>query len=175
MFFRCHIFVQIARFLLLPVVGMFSCYSLPIVDRILLCCFGKCCFVRIFLPFVVISLIFLLSPALFSLFPQVVRLFFPVLPVPVSRLFQHLSFFIILACFRSFLFVFPVEFPIPGLTVSLNFLMRSQFSHKLILHLLRLVHLTRLYYLSVCKVVCDLFYPFLSEEFSILCFLMKVE
>ena len=90
--------------------------------------------------------------------------YFPVLPPVPSppRLFQRLSFLIILACFRSFLFAFPVEFPIPVLTVSSCFLRGSQFSHKLIWHLHRLGHLTRVYYSSVCKVVCDLFYLFLS-------------
>ena len=38
---------QIVRFLLHPVVGMFSCHSLPIVDRIFSRCFGKSCFVCI--------------------------------------------------------------------------------------------------------------------------------
>ena len=142
---------------------MFSCHSLPIVDTIFFRCFGRSCFVCIVLPFVDISLIFLLSPALSGLFPQVVLLFFLVLPVLFcSPLFQRPSFFIILACFLSFLFAFPVEFPISVLTVSLCFLRGFQFSHKLILHLHRLVLLTQLYYSSVCKVVCDLFYSFLS-------------
>ena len=151
------------------IVGMFSCHSLPIVDRIFFRCFGKSCFICIVLPFVDISLIYLLSPALSGFFPHVILLFFLVLPVPFcSRLFQRLSlvffvfFFIILVCFHSFLFAFPVEFPIPVLTVSSCFLRGSQFSHKLILHLHRLVHLTWLYYSLVCKVVCDLFYSFLS-------------
>ena len=89
---------KIVRFLCHPVVGMFSCHSLPIADRI----FFRY-FVCIVLPFVDISLIFLLSPALSGLFPQVVLLFFLMLPVPFfPRLFQRL-FFIILACFRIFL------------------------------------------------------------------------
>ena len=67
---------KIVRFLWHPVVGMFSCYYLPIVDRIFFRCFGKSCFVCIVLPFVDISLIFLLLPALSGLFPQVVLLFF---------------------------------------------------------------------------------------------------
>ena len=72
--FGCHIFVQIVRFLWHLVVGMFLCHSLPIVDRIFFRCFGISCFACIVLPFV--SLIFLLSPALCSLFPQVVLLYF---------------------------------------------------------------------------------------------------
>ena len=84
---------KIVRFLWYLVVCMFSCHSLPIVDRIFFRCFGKSCFVCIVLPFVDISLIFLLSPAPSGLFPQVVLLFFNVLPVPFcSRLFQRLSF-----------------------------------------------------------------------------------
>ena len=161
MFLVALFWSQIVRFLLHPVVGMFSCPSLPIVDRIFFRCFGMSCFICIVLPFVDISLIFLLSPALFGLFPQVVLLFFqcclflfPVNSVPLI--------FIILACFRSFLFSFPVEFPIPVLSVSSCFLRGSQFSHKLILHLHRLVLLTRLYYSSACKIVCDLFDSFLS-------------
>ena len=154
---------KIVRFLLHPVVGMFSCYSLPVVDRIFFRCFGKSCFVCSVLPFVDIALIFLLSPALSGLFPQVVLLFFPVFPVPFPPLISaplfFLSFWLV---FVVFLFAFPVEFPIPVLTVSSCFLRGSQFSHKLILHLYRLVHFTRLYYSSVCKVVCDLFYSFLS-------------
>ena len=79
--------------------------------------------------------------------------FFPLISVSLFR--------IIRACFRSFLFAFPVEFPISVLTVSSCFLRGSQFSYKLILLQHRLVHLTRLYYSSVCKVVCDLFNSFL--------------
>ena len=111
------------------------------------------------------------SPAFSGLFPQVGLLFFPVLSVPFSYLFHH-YLFIIQACFCSFfLFAFSVEFPILVWTVSPCFLSGSQFPHKLILNLHRLVHLTRLYYSSVCKVVYDLFYLFLSYVFSILCFI----
>ena len=92
---------------------MFSCHSFPIVDRIFFRCFGKSCFVCIVLPFVDISLIFLLWSVLSGLFPQVVLLFFPVSPVPFSRSFQGLSFSSFGLVFVVFLFVFPVEFPIP--------------------------------------------------------------
>ena len=86
---------KIVRFLWHPVVGMFSCLSLPIVDRMYFRCFWKSCFVCIVLPFVDVSLIFLLSPAHSGLYPQVVLLFFLVLPVPIcSSLFQHLSYFL---------------------------------------------------------------------------------
>ena len=94
------------RLLLHPIVGLFSWNSLPIVDIIFLRCFGKSCFVCIVLPFVDISLIFLLLPALSGLFPQVVLLFFPVSPVPFFPAYISVSlFFIILACFRSFFYL----------------------------------------------------------------------
>ena len=84
---------KIGRFLLHPVVGMFSCHLLPVVDRIFFRCFGIFCFICIVLPFVDISLIFLLSPVLSGLFPQVVLLSFLVLPFPFcSYIFQCLSF-----------------------------------------------------------------------------------
>ena len=99
---------KIARFLLHPVVGMFSCHSLPIVDRISFRCFGKSYFVCTVLPFVDISLIFFLWPVFSGLFPQVIMLFFPVWPVPsFPRLFQHISSSFRLV-FVVFLFAIPV-------------------------------------------------------------------
>ena len=116
MFFDCHIFVQ-NRSVSLASGCWYVFVSLPL-DRIFFRYFGKSCFVGIVLPFVDISLIFLLSPALSSLFPQVVLLFFffHVLPIPFFlRLFQRLSFFIILACFRSFFYLrFQSNFPAPS-------------------------------------------------------------
>ena len=152
----CYVFLvviflsKIVRFLLHPVVGMFSCHSLPIGGKIFFRCFRKSCFVSNVSPFVDISLIFLFSQTLSGLFPQVVLLLFPVLPVPFSRLFQRLTI-----CVSS-------RISHPGFDCFSCFLRGSQLSHKLILHLHRLVHLTRLYYPLVCKVVCDLFYFFLS-------------
>ena len=88
---------KIVRFLCHLVIGMFSCHSLPIVDKIFFRCFGKSCFVCIVLIFVDISLIFILSPALSGLLPQVV-LFFLVLPVPFFPAYLAPLFsFIILA------------------------------------------------------------------------------
>ena len=88
------------------------------------------------------------------------------LPVPFFPLISAPFFFCHSGFFRRFFFFsFPVEFPIPVLNVSSSFLRGSKFSHKLILHLHRLVHLTRLYYSSVCKVLCDLFYLFLFSMF----------
>ena len=94
---------KIVRFLLHLVVGIFSCHLLLVVDRIFFHCFGMSCFVCIVLPFVDISFIFLLSPVISDLFPQVVLLFFS---FAFSFLFLHIpvSFlcFITLACFRRF-------------------------------------------------------------------------
>ena len=115
MFFLVAIFSsKFARFIWHLVVGMFSCHSLPIVDRIFFRCFGKSCFVCIVLPFVDISLIFLFLLALFGLFPYVVLLFFSC--VACSFLFllisAHFIFFIILACFRRFFYLrFQSNFP----------------------------------------------------------------
>ena len=136
---------------------MFSCHSLPIVDRIFFRYFGKSCFVCIVLPFVDISLMFLLSPALSGLFPQVVLLFFRVLPVLFFPAYFRVSlFFMILTCFRSFLFAFPVEFPIPVLTVSSCFSRGSQFSHKLILHriLTSLLYVCSSWSSCFCSAIC---------------------
>ena len=48
MFFGCLILVQNRSvFFLHPVVGMFSCHLLPVVDRIFFSCFGMSCFVCI--------------------------------------------------------------------------------------------------------------------------------
>ena len=84
---------KIVRFLWHPVVNMFSCYILPVVDIIFFGCFGMSCFVCIVLPFVDISLIFILSPVFSSLFPQVVLLFFLMFPFAFcSNIFQRVSF-----------------------------------------------------------------------------------
>ena len=91
---------------------MFSCHSLLIVGKIFFRCFGMSCFVCIVLPFVDISLIFLLSPVLSSLFPQVVLLFFPMFPVPTSpRLFQRLSFLLFGLVYFVFLCAFRISHP----------------------------------------------------------------
>ena len=115
-----------------------SCYLLSVVDRIFFRCFGMSCFVYIISPFVHISLIFLLSPVLSGLFPQVVLLFFlccPFLFVPtyssIFPLFYHfglLWFFICVSRQIShpgfvFVFFFFVFFSC--------FLRGSHFFHKL--------------------------------------------
>ena len=96
--FRCAFLVaifqsKIVRFHLHPVVCVFSCHLLPVVDRIFFRCFGISCFVCNVLPFVDISFIFLLSPVLSGLFPEVVLLFFLLLSFPFySYILQRLSF-----------------------------------------------------------------------------------
>ena len=73
-FWLPYFFSKIVRFLLHPIVSMFSCHLLPVVGRIFFHCFAMFCFVSIALPFVDIPLIFLLSPVLPGLFPEVVFL-----------------------------------------------------------------------------------------------------
>ena len=81
------------RFFGIWLLVFFRVTPLAIVDRIFFRCFGKSCFVCSVLPFVDISLISLLLPARSGLFPQVVLLFFLLLPFPFcSRIFQRLSF-----------------------------------------------------------------------------------
>ena len=99
---------RIVQFLFHLVVGMCSCHLPQLVGRIFFRCFGKFCFACIVLLFVDIFLIFLLSPELSGLFPQVLTLLF---------FFNHVSAFffysIVFVCFRRFfLSAFPVEFPI---------------------------------------------------------------
>ena len=104
-FFGCHILVQ--NRLVLHLVGIFLCHLLPEVGRIFFRCFGMSSFVSIVLSFVGISLIFLHSPVLSGLFPQVILLFFLALPFPFCSIHVPVSFlcFIILACFRRFFFI----------------------------------------------------------------------
>ena len=144
-------------FLLHPVVGMFYCNFLLIVDRIFFHCFGMSCFLCIVLPYVDISLIFFLSPVLSGLFPQVLLLVFPVLSLLFrSQLFQRLSFVSsFLPVLVDFLSEFLVEIPIRVLIFLSCFLRGSQFSHKLISLLHKLVHLIRLFYSLIYKSVLD--------------------
>ena len=161
--FGCHIFFKIVRFLLNPVVGMFSRHLQPVIGRIFFRCFGMSCFVCIVLAFVDISLIFFLSPVLSGSFPQIVLLFWLVLHFPFcSNIFQRLFVWWFWPVFVDFLSAFPVEFPILVLIFSSCFLRGSQCSHKLISPLHRLVLLIRLYHSLICEVILDLFYLFLS-------------
>ena len=155
---------------------MFSRHLLPVVGRIFVCCFGMSCFVFIVLFFVDIFLIFLLSPVLSGLFPQVVLLFFLVLPFPFcSNIFLRLSFVLSFwPVFVDILSVFPVEFPIMVLILPSCFLRVSQFFHKLISLLHTLLHIIPFYYSLIYMLVLDLFCSFPSYLFSILCFLMMV-
>ena len=155
---------KIVRFLLHPVAGMFLCNLLPVVDRIIFRWYGMFCFVCNVFPFVDISLIFLFSPVLSGLFPQLVLLSFLMLPfLFCSYIFQRLSF-VLSFCpdFVDFLFAFPVEFPILVLIFSSYFLRESQFFQKLISPLHILVNLILLYYSLIYKVVIDLFYSITS-------------
>ena len=95
-----------------------------------------------------ISLIFLLSPVLSGLFPQVPELFFssvafsfPFLHIPTSFLC-----FIILACFHRFCICVSSWNSNPGFDFSSAFFRRFQFSRNLLSLLQRLVHLIWLYY-----------------------------
>ena len=93
--FGCHILFKIFRFLLYPVLSIFSQHLLPVVRRIFFGCFGMTYFVCIILPFVNVSLIFLLSVYFLKLYCY----FFC---VAFSFLFQNItaSFcLIIVACF----------------------------------------------------------------------------
>ena len=109
--------------------------SSQLVGRIFFRCFGTFCFVCIVLPFVDIFLIFLLSSVLSGLFPQVVLLFFLVLPFPFClNMFQCFSFVLLfLPVFETFLSAFPVEFSIHVLIFCSSSLKEHRFSHKLIL------------------------------------------
>ena len=146
---------------------MFLGHLLPLVGKIFFRCFVIYCFFCIALPFVNISLIFLLSIVLSSLLPQVVWLFFLVLSFAFcSDMFQRLSFVLLFwPVFVDFLFAFPGEFLILVLIFSSCFLRRSQFSHKLNSLLHSLVHLIQLYYSLIHKVVLDLFYSFSRFSF----------
>ena len=88
---------KIVRFLWHPVVDMFLCHALPVVDRIFFRFFGMFCFVCIFffffLPFVNISLISLFRQYFLVYFLKLYCYFFLVLPFPFcSHILQRLSF-----------------------------------------------------------------------------------
>ena len=105
---------DIVWFLLHPVVRMFWCNLPQLVDRISFRCFGVSRFVCFILPSLDIFLIFLLSPVLSGLFPQVVLLFFLVLLFLFSYyMFHRFSFILLLLpVFVDFLLAFLVKFPI---------------------------------------------------------------
>ena len=118
----------------------------------------------------VLSVLFSLCRYLFNL-PSFAKTFWfisssciAISRVAFSFLFPRIpaSFFcfIILSCFRWFFYLrFQSNFP--SWFWPFCFLRESQFSHKLISPLHRLVHLTQLYYLLIYKVVFQLFYSFL--------------
>ena len=107
-FFVATFLSKIIRFLLHSIVGIFSCHLLPLVGRIFSRYFQISCFVRIALPLVGISLLFLLSPVLSHLFPQVVLLFFSFVAFSVLSVHVPAYFlcFVIFSCFRSFFFFY---------------------------------------------------------------------
>ena len=100
-------YTKIVRFLLHPVVGIFSCHLLPLVGKISCSCFGMSCFVCIVSPFLDIFLLFLFSPVLSGLFPQVVLPFFSCVAFSFLSLHVPASFlcFTILADFRRFFYL----------------------------------------------------------------------
>ena len=164
-FFGCQFLSKIVRFLLHPVVGIFSCHLLPIVGGIFFRCFGMSSFVCIVLPFVDTSLIFLLSPVLSGLFPQVVVSFFFfclfLFVSPSSSIFvsSFWSVFVDILCVSN-------RISHPGFDFFFVFFFWGglQFSHKLFSPLHRLVRLIRLYYSLIYKVVL-VFFCFLGFFF----------
>ena len=142
---------------------MFLCHLLRQVAKVSFRCFGMSRFVFIVLPFGNNFLISHYSPVLSVLFPQVILLFFLVLPfIFCFYIFQDFSFVLSFwPVFVDFLSAFSVEFPILVWIFSSYFLRGSQFSHKLISPLHRLVHLIRLYYFLIYKYLIY-FIPFPS-------------
>ena len=130
LFFGCHILVQ-NRWISFVSVCMFYCHLHPIVDRIFFHLFGMSYFVYIILPSVDISLIFLLSPVLSDLFPQVVLLAFPVF-LFFSVPNYSIVFLISLSFWPIFVDFNCVSIPILDLIFISWFLRGSLFSRKLI-------------------------------------------
>ena len=129
---------------------MFSCHLLPVVDKIFFRRFGMSCFVCIVLPFVDISLIFLVLASTFCFIISSCMVIFPVFPFPFcsyifQRLFFVLSYWPVFVDFFFFFFAFQVEVSILALTFLSCFLRVFQFSSKSISLLHRLVHLIWLY------------------------------
>ena len=133
--FGCHILVQNCS------VSLESSYwydfvsSSPSCWQNFLLCFGMSRFVSIALLFFYISLIFLLSSVLSSLFLQLVLLLVLILPFPFFFSLQDPASYFVLSFWPFFvkiLFAFPVECPVLILIFPSFFLRGSQFSHKLI-------------------------------------------
>ena len=166
--YGCHILVQNCLVSLAPVDSMFSCHLYPnlLVE-----------FPFVVLDCPVLSVLFSLCRYLFN-FPSFVSTFwfisssFIVIFLCVAFLTLHVPASFL--CFIIFLSVFPVGFPIVVLIFSSCFLKGYQFSHKLISLPHRLVHLIRLYYLLIYKLVLDSFFQFPSWSVTILCFLVMV-
>ena len=108
-FSLCSLVANIIRSLLHLIVCMFSYHLLPVVGRNFFRCFVMSCFICIVLPFVDISLIFLLSSGFSDSFPQVVLLFFLVLPFPFC-LYMFKSFSFVLSFWPVFVDFFYLRF-----------------------------------------------------------------
>ena len=115
MFFGCLILVQNHLVSFASGCWHIFVWSPRLMGRIFLCCFGMSCFVCIVLLFVDISLIFLLSPVLSGLFPQV-SLFFSCVAFSFSSLNVSASFLclIILVYFHRFFICISSQISHPG-------------------------------------------------------------
>ena len=139
---------RIVGFLLHPVVGMFYCHLLPIVDWIFFH----------YLECPILSVWF--YPLLISLQSSLFRQDFLVYFLKLYSVFSCVVFsFIPFSCFRSFfLSEFLVEIPILVLSFLSWFFRGSQFYRKLISLLHKLVNLIRLYYSLTYMSVLDSLY-----------------
>ena len=121
-------------------------YHLPLlIGRIFFRCFGTSCFVCIVLSILAISLIFVLSPVIFGLFPRVLLSFFLVLFFPFRPKMFQCIFFVssFLPVFVDFLSLFLFEFPIQVLIFYSRSIREPQFFYKIVSIQHRLVHLIR--------------------------------
>ena len=164
-FFGCHILVQN---LLRPVVSMFSCHLLPVVDRIFFRWLGMSCFCLYYstlcrylfhLPSFTSNFWLISSSCIVFFFSSCLS--FLSLHIPCLSFYHLSSFlcFIILTCFRRFFYLRFSRISHPGFDFFFVLLRESQFSHKLISLPHRLVHLIQLYhsliYMSVFDSLCN--------------------
>ena len=129
-YFFCHIVYPFSFFVTFSWLHILVKNLLLAVSRISFRCFEMSCLVCIVLLFVDISLIFILSPVLSCLYPQVLLLLFLALLFRFCLYkFQHLSFVVTFGpVFGDFLSAFPVEFPIRILIFPSYFLRWYLFS-----------------------------------------------
>ena len=157
---------------------MFSYHLSPLVGRISFRCFRMSSFVCIALPLVDIFLIFLFFRQYFLVYFLKVYCYFSLYCLFLF-VFTCSSVFPSLYNFGLFSLIFFIcvssRISYPGFDFFPScFLRGSQFFQKLIFLMHKLVHLIRLYYLLIYNLVLDLFLPFPSWMFSILCFLVMV-